>query len=141
MPIRKNKTIILLPIYPKYANAIMDGRKKVEFRKKNIPKTIEYVLVYSTVPEKKVIGYFKVKEVQEKTPKELWDDFGDCGEIEKDLFFDYYKGNEFAKGIVIEATTIFENPITLTDIDNNLRAPQSFRYIDDKMWKKVSRVR
>ena len=137
MPSRKDKSIILLPIYPRYANAIMEGRKKVEFRKGNIPESIEYVVVYSTVPEKVVIGYFKVKEVQEKTPSELWRDFGECGEIEEELFFEYYKNNTSAKGIVIEETTRFRKPIKLTDIEENLRAPQSFRYVNDKMWDRL----
>ncbi len=95
-------------------------------------------MIYATVPEKKVIGYFKVKEVLEKTPVELWNDFGDCGEIEEKLFFDYYEDNEFAKGILIEETTMFEKPINLNEISKNLRAPQSFRYIDDKTWAKLT---
>jgi predicted transcriptional regulator len=103
----------------------------------NIPDSIEYVLVYSTVPDKVVIGYFKVKEVQQKTPEELWHDFGDYGEIEEKLFFDYYANNEQAKCILIDETKKFMKPIKLHEISENMQAPQSFRYIDDEVWHKL----
>ena len=59
MAAKANKDVILLPIFPKYAQAIFEGTKKVEFRKLNIPQTISHVVVYSTAPTQKIIGYFE----------------------------------------------------------------------------------
>lgn len=70
-------------------------------------------------------------------PPELWHDFGACGGIEKELFFEYYKDNKFAKGIVIEEARKFEHPIRLDEIEDNLQAPQSFRYVDNDMWNRL----
>lgn len=134
---RNDKNIILLPIYPEYANAILAGKKTVEFRKNNIPDTIKYVVIYSTVPEQKVVGYFKVKEITQKSPAKLWKEFSHCGAINREKFFNYYRNNKTAKGILIDKTTRFKNPVSLNNIYKDLRAPQSFKYIDQATWNKV----
>ena len=49
---------ILLSIKPKYANLIIEGVKKYEFRRQIFRKEIEKAYIYCTQPVKKIIGYF-----------------------------------------------------------------------------------
>lgn len=51
---------VLLSIKPRFAEAILDGRKKYEFRKNKFSeKDINCVYIYSTSPIRKIVGIFK----------------------------------------------------------------------------------
>ncbi len=65
---------VLLSIKPKFAEAIIDGRKRYEFRKiKFANKDINRVYIYATSPVKKIIGVFKLSSIIEDSPHALWD--------------------------------------------------------------------
>ena len=137
MATKDNRNVILLPIFPQYANAIMEGKKKVEFRKRNIPSHIKHVVVYSTAPEKMVIGTFEVDRITKATPKALWKKFNKIGFVEKEFLFDYYDNQDIGIAIHVGKTREIENPFPLSKIKKGLSAPQSFRYLQDDEWEKV----
>jgi predicted transcriptional regulator len=65
--------IYLLPIYPKYAQAILDHKKRVEFRR-HIPKDISReILLYETSPTNKIVGRASIESITEL--------FGDSYEV------------------------------------------------------------
>ena len=82
-------TSVILSIKPVYAHAIMDGTKKVEFRKKIFKRPVDKVFVYSSSPEKKIVGFFTISDIIEDKPERLWEEFEKVGGIEKKNFFDY----------------------------------------------------
>jgi len=47
---------ILLSIKPKYSKLIFDGSKKFEFRKIIAKKAVDKIIVYSSSPDKVIIG-------------------------------------------------------------------------------------
>ncbi len=67
MDIESDRDVILLAVLPQYAEAIFRGRKKVEFRKRNVPKHVRYVVVYETRPRCGVIGYFRIGTIARST--------------------------------------------------------------------------
>ena len=77
-----------MAIHQRYADAIMDGEKRVEFRKRRLADDIEVVWVYATAPISKVVGHFSIDEVVQGTPQDIWDRFGAVGVIERTAFFD-----------------------------------------------------
>ena len=81
-------TDVILSIKPIYANKILSGDKKVEFRKKKFKKTVDRVYIYSTSPQKAMVGYFTIKNIVEDTPANLWEKFKDIGGIDEDSFFE-----------------------------------------------------
>ena len=92
MVARTGRNVILLPISPGYASAIIEGRKKVEFRKLNIPVNIENVVIYSTSPEKKIVGSFSLSKITKATPEKLWQDFKEIGYVDNEFVFEYSSG-------------------------------------------------
>ena len=62
-------TSVILSIKPIYAQAIMNGTKKVEFRKKIFKRPVDKIFVYSSSPEQKIIGFFTISEIVEDEPK------------------------------------------------------------------------
>lgn len=123
---------VLLSIKPQYVEEIIKGNKKYEFRKKVFKKKNEVseIYIYSTSPEKKIVGYFKFNQIIEDHPKNLWENFKEVSGIDEFEFFEYFKEKETGFAIEISQLELFDNPIDASVIPNFI-APQSFRYIDE----------
>ena len=126
-------TNVILSIKPKYAQAIISGIKKVEFRKKIFKRPVDKVYIYSSSPTKKLIGYFTFAEIIENSPLDLWARFKDAGSIEKKDFFDYFKDYEKGFAIVIDTVVKFKKGIDPIDFFENFCAPQSYIYIEGNL--------
>ena len=125
---------VLLSIKPKFAEAIIDGRKRYEFRKsKFAKKDINRVYIYSTSPVKKIIGVFKISSVIEDSPGALWDRLKDHAGISEEEFFDYFGSKETGFALEIKDVQKFENPIDPRALIPNFVPPQSFYYINDSI--------
>ncbi|MEM3502998.1 MAG: hypothetical protein QXE05_07245 [Nitrososphaeria archaeon] len=120
---------VILSIKPKYCKMILSGVKKYEFRKK-FPKDVKYVYIYATSPIKKLVGKFKVGEIIEGSPTELWIRFRKYGGIDEDEFFKYYKGASKGYAIQIEKVRTF-SPIDPKTIMFDFKPPQSYKYTSD----------
>ncbi len=129
---KDTSTSVILSIKPIYAQAIMSGTKKVEFRKKIFKRPVDKIFVYSSSPEKKIIGFFTIKEIVQNNPKKLWREFSDVGGIDKIDFFNYYQNSETGFSIKIYGVQKFKNGIDPSDIFENFCAPQSYIYLEEK---------
>ncbi|MGR3319574.1 MAG: ASCH domain-containing protein [Candidatus Anammoxibacter sp.] len=136
MAAKTDKNVILLPIYPRYANAIIEGKKKVEFRKLNIPMNIGHVVIYSTFPEKKIVGFFSVPRITKATPKQLWNDFKQVGYVEKEFLIDYFSGYKYGLAIHVGKVARVRKPFSLEKIKKQ-NPPQSFLYLENDMWEMI----
>ncbi|GAA1968987.1 hypothetical protein GCM10009776_35100 [Microbacterium deminutum] len=121
--------VALMAIHERYADAIMDGIKRVEFRKRRLADDIETVLVYATAPVSKVIGSFTVHEVVSGTPADIWARFGKIGVIDEASFFEYYEGRDTAVAIVVGGAERLPDPVGLDELEPRPAVPQSFAYI------------
>ena len=124
---------VLLSIKPRYANQILDGTKKVEFRKSIFKNKVNRVYIYSSSPEMRLTGYFTIKTIDKDAPKALWEKYNKVGGIEKNSFFDYYSSKSEGYSILIDKVVKFDKPKNPKDLDPSFRAPQSFCY-----WDKIS---
>lgn len=129
--------VALMSIHPRYANAILDGHKTVEFRKRPLADDVTHVVIYSTVPEKAVIGFFSIESQETRTPVTLWEEFHDQGVIEREAFFAYYAGSERGTGIRVRRAVRLRRKISLTQDLGVARPPQCFQYLDDASFQKV----
>lgn len=121
--------VALMAIHERYADAIMDGVKRVEFRKRRLADDIETVWLYVTAPMSKVVGQFSVGEVVSGTPRDIWERYGAVGVIERDAFFDYYDGVRTAVAIVVGAAERLPDPVALAEMNPPPAVPQSFAYL------------
>ena len=126
--------IILLSIHPKYAKKISDGTKRIEIRRVK-PKYLNptsIVILYVTSPEKKIMGAFRVKEIINKAPDELWKDVHETAGISYNDFNDYLQGVAVAVGIRFTEYWCSDQELTLKTIRDkitNFVTPQGFRYL------------
>ena len=129
--------IALMPIKPPYAAEILSGNKKVEFRRTKFKRDVQYIVIYSSHPVKKIVGYFAVNQIDETTPNIAWETYGDVGSIDRESFDKYYQGTEQAYVIGIEKVVSFDNQLALSDLCDDLQAPQSYRYLSSDLFEKA----
>lgn len=121
---------VLLSIKPEFAEKILNGTKKFEFRKgifKN--NNITTVVIYATMPVGKVVGQFSIDGILKNDPEALWVKTKKYAGISKNFFDSYYSGRETAYAIKVGEVERFEDPLPLSSLGDGIKAPQSFLYL------------
>lgn len=123
---KKLHKAILLSIKPRHAEAILAGRKRIEFRK-TWPESATGVILYSSSPVQRIVAFAKVMEVIRGTPDLIWETCGKFGGITEAEFRAYFAGKDSAVGILLGKPLPFYRPIKADVLD--LRVAQSHRYL------------
>jgi predicted transcriptional regulator len=129
---------VLLSIKPKYADKILCGSKKYEFRKiifKN--EGIREIVIYSSSPMKRIVGTCVISSVIEDRPMILWEMFKGASGLCEAEFFSYFQGREKGYAIEIEGIKKFDRPIDPWKFNEDFIPPQSFQYITDSFYSKI----
>lgn len=119
---------ILMSIKPKYSEKIFSGEKKYEFRRKVSKQNVERIIVYSSSPEKCVIGEVEVLGIICKPIKELWRITKEFAGIEFDDLNMYFSGCKKAYAYELGKVKRYKKPKRLSDFDISF-SPQSYIYI------------
>ncbi|NTW29226.1 MAG: ASCH domain-containing protein [Coriobacteriia bacterium] len=135
----KDPAVVLMSIKPHWADAIMGGRKRVEFRRVRFGREISHVVVYATSPVQRVVGYFEVEDITEAEPAALWERFATLGDIGEAAFMDYYEGKGEGVAIHVGRVSPLVEPVMLTEIVPGAVAPQSYLYADPGVISQLSR--
>ena len=121
---------VLLSVKPKYADEIISGKKKYEFRKSIFKRDdIEKVYIYSSSPVKKIIAIVDIGYILSDSPQKLWDECHEEAGISESDFFKYFKNSDVGYAIKISNVQEFSPSIDPYDIIENFRPPQSFYYL------------
>lgn len=121
----------LLSIKPEFVAEIIQGRKKVEYRKKVFKRTdVSSIIVYATKPYGKVVGEFEVGTILEEQLDKLWTDTKLVSGITEEFFYDYFKDRDSGYAIQIKEFKEYKKHLDLSEFDKNIKvAPQSFCYV------------
>ena len=130
-----NKTTqpLLLSLKPRYADLIFAGRKKAELRRR-IASGIEGrdVFIYVSSPVRQLRGGFRVGEVWQGSPEEVWNKISELAGVDKRDFDAYYAGCEIAYALQITDVWEYENPADLNRLRKRFPdfvVPQSWRFV------------
>lgn len=121
--------VALMAIQPAYAQAILDGSKRIEFRKRRLAADIDTVLIYESAPTKRIVGHFTIERTELATPQRLWRSFGSVGSIAQADYLTYYGNSERAVGLVISHAERYMYPVALEELRDRPAVPQSFCYL------------
>lgn len=119
---------ILMSIKPQYSDKIFSGVKKYEFRRKVSKLQVDKIIVYSSSPEKKVIGEVEVINVVCKPINDLWKLTKEFAGISFDDFRNYFLGCDVAYAYELGKVTRYKKPKSLLDFDISF-SPQSYVYV------------
>ena len=123
---------VVLSIRPKFSSRIMSGEKTVELRRRfpaSVPKgTIAYI--YSTSPERALVGVTEISSVKKLTVEEIWRRYADVAFIERPEFDHYFEGLDEGFALEFANARPFKTPMGLTDLRERFgfEPPQSFLY-------------
>ncbi len=121
---------VLLSIKPKYIEFLINGQKKYEFRKTIFRRNyINTVYIYATSPVKKIVGAFRIGEIIEDQPSNLWQRFNGVSGLNEDEFFKYFQDENTGFAIEIKDIEVFEPPLNPAEIIPDFVPPQSFCYV------------
>lgn len=129
---------VLLSIKPRFADEILKGNKKYEFRKSVFKKSSGSgkVYIYSTAPIKKIVGSFTIESIIEDYPCNLWKMFNKYSGIKKDEFFEYFKNKQKGYAIKIKEVEVYKNPIDPKLLFPDFYPPQSYCYFKSVLEQK-----
>ncbi len=120
---------VLLSIKPKYAEMILSGDKKYEFRRAIFKKpNIKKVVIYASSPVSKIIGEFEIDDILSFDIEELWLRTMKYAGIEKDFYQSYFSGKDIGHAIKVKKIKRYKEHKDLKEF-NVKRAPQSFAYV------------
>ena len=126
--------ILFLSLKPKFADAILDGRKTAEIRrlKPDIsPGSIVYV--YCTTPIKAILGMFRVDTLISESVSALWRVVGKNSVVTRKEFFEYLHGSILGHAILITEISALSRPLPLEELRSlwpGFHPPQSYFYLD-----------
>ena len=127
--------MLFLSIHPQYVQAILEGRKTVELRKRRPRAEVgSTVVIYATMPQCEVVATAIVGEIQSAEPAKLWRHVRDTAAVSKTTYDEYFADTETAVGIRFSEVRRFNDPIPLGDLRERWQGfhpPQQFRYLSD----------
>ena len=119
---------IIISINPQHVKNIINGSKKYEYRTKAAKSDVNKILIYETVPVKKVVAEVEILEVIMLPPEELRNQTKLFSGITKEFFDEYFKEREVAYAYKLGKVKVFDKPKELIEFGIK-SAPQSFVYI------------
>lgn len=120
---------VILAIKPEFAEKILSGEKRFEFRRSIWKKrNVKTVLIYASAPVSKVIGEFEVKHIHLASLLTLWNFTKDKSPgINKEFFDSYFEGKTSGFAVEIMFPTRYIFPLDIGE-DFGKKAPQNFTY-------------
>lgn len=111
----------LLSLKPRYAEAILAGRKKYELRRR-CPRLHpgSPVFLYATLPEMKVVGVAIVKRVVTAPLDFLWQKVKYSCEIDRDAFSSYFQGCVYGHAIELSRVHPLKSAIPLSALRRHI---------------------
>lgn len=128
--------IALISIKPKFANQILFGVKKFEYRKRSMGDDTTHIMLYMTAPVMRIVGMATIKKIHSGAPSAIWEKTKSRSGITRSFYRAYFKNSKTAYAIELDTVTPFQW-VDPRELDNNFRAPQSFKYIDNAFAHKV----
>lgn len=120
---------ILLSIKPEYAEKILHGEKKYEFRRRIFKDpAIKKVIIYASRPVKKIIGEFEIDCILSLDTHMLWKKTMKYSGIDKSFYDSYFYGKKIGHAIKVKKAKRYSRYLDLEDYNIN-QAPQSFMYL------------
>lgn len=131
----------LISVHPKYVRQILDGSKKVEFRRVWAAQPITHLVLYSTAPDMKVVAILQVKKTIETNVTGLWElakQYG--GGLTRAALREYFSNKPRGYGLIIGSVQALKTPLALSAAVPGVRAPQSYAYLTSDQFAVIQKI-
>ena len=124
---------VILSVKPHLARALVEGEKRVEFRRTRPAFGLgDVVYVYATSPVQSVVGAFTCGAIVEAPPTALWREYANDSEVTRAFFRDYFNGSRRGYAIEVREPQPWSAPVsldTLREIIPGFQPPRSYRFL------------
>jgi predicted transcriptional regulator len=121
---------VLLSIRPEFAEKILRGDKKYEYRRTRFRSdTVKRVLVYATSPTCRVVGEFEIEAVLSMPKLALWKSTRHSSGICWTRFSEYFGQNNRCHALKVGNPVRYAVPRMLEEVSGLRHPPQSFAYV------------
>jgi predicted transcriptional regulator len=125
--------VILISVHPHYADKIVSGEKRIEFRRCWATQPISEIVIYATSPIQRVVAIARVKKVTQASPSKLWELSKKVGGgISREKLFVYLSGKKEAFGVELTAVRSMKKILSPKEVfGDKFHPPQSFCYLTE----------
>ena len=120
---------VIFSLKPAWAEKILSGEKKVEFRKSVCTESVDRILLYETSPVRKIMGEVCVDVIISGAPEEVWEKLGDKAAMTKREYDRYYLKRNRAVAYCLSHPVRYERGRNLEEY-GIASAPRSFVYVE-----------
>ena len=124
-----DQRVALISVHPEFADKLLSGEKRVELRRSRVRGAISHLVIYATAPKSAVLGWVKVTAVESASPTNIWNAHKKHAGISRARFRRYFRGCRSATAIRVVDPQPLQRPLRLSQINEDLSAPQSWRYL------------
>lgn len=110
--------MLILPLKPRWAELILDGKKAIELRSRASPDSLSHrvAAVYATRPESSLVGVVRTEHVHVEDVRTLWSRFGKRSCVPRADFDAYFQGKQRGYAIELVTPARLPKPIPLADL-------------------------
>ena len=127
---------ILISLRPAYTQAILEGRKTVELRRRKVHAAVgTRVWLYSKTPTARIEGVAWIKHVHEGGLSDIWSEYSNQVGVSKGEFEDYFKGCRKGCAIVLVEARAISPAVDLKTVKSRLggfHPPQFFKRLNSQ---------
>lgn len=123
--------VALISIHPEYAEKILSGEKRLEFRRVWAALPVDVLAIYATAPIQRIVGLAWIEHVHHGSKTKLWELGKRHGSgISRRKLFAYLDGRKEAVALAIGQYRRFTEALDPRQaFDTSFKPPQSFRYL------------
>ena len=136
---------LIISLKPYYADMVFEGLKTVELRRRIASQISNRdVFIYVSSPVRELRGGFRVGQVWEGSPEDVWNIVADLPTINRREFDAYFKGQAVAYALEVTNVWEYEKPVALSwlrDLFDDFVVPQSWRYAKSEEHEAFQRMK
>jgi predicted transcriptional regulator len=134
---------VLLSVRPVFARSLLAGTKTAEVRRRfpDLARCTE-LFVYSSTPDRSVLGSIRLSGIHRTTPSEVWDSYGGEIDIARDELTRYLAGTDDVAVLSVTQPVRWPNAVPLESLRTRIgiEPPQSFRYLTQEQAESLRRL-
>ncbi len=136
---------LIISLKPYYADLVFEGLKKVELRRRiGAHLSDRDVFIYVSSPARELRGGFRVGQVWEGSPDDVWDHVADLATVDRREFDNYFQGQDVAYALEVTNVWEYQSPVGLNwlrDRFDDFVVPQSWRYVKTEECEAFQRMK
>lgn len=131
---------ILLSVKPRFAEQIIAGIKRVEFRRAWAAEPVGFAVIYSSSPIQRLVGVVEVEGAVLASPSAVWTQCVARGPgLQRKELMEYFSGKTKAFGVLLGAVIRPAEPIAPKSLFKDFRPPQSYRYLSASELRRIGK--